>query len=88
MGKAAKISILLAGLGLAPVAMGDSFRCNGHIIEEDMTRQQVLEYCGPPDEQNNQTSNTWTYKRNNGSMSIVVYFYANDNVEMIESVSN
>ena len=69
-------------------AYADTFRCAGHIIEEGMSRDKVLEYCGPPAEENHQTVNTWTYTRNNGQLSVIVYFYSNGNVEQIKSVHN
>jgi hypothetical protein len=37
---------------------------------------------------NNQVHITWTYKQAEGRMDIVIYFYANGNIEQIKSVHN
>jgi outer membrane protein assembly factor BamE (lipoprotein component of BamABCDE complex) len=77
---------LIACIVLTPPVYADTFRCAGHIIEAGMSRDEVLEHCGSPAEENHQTVNTWTYIRENGKLDVVVYFYANGNVEKIESV--
>ena len=67
-------------------ATAETFRCSGHIVETGMSQDEVLEHCGPPDTSSNQTRISWTYKEYAGGMDIVVYFYANGDVESIESV--
>jgi len=74
------------GLVLSLSARADTFRCAGHIIEEGMSQDEVLQHCGQPDEMNNQVHITWTYKQHEGGMDIVVYFYANGDIEQIRSV--
>ncbi|MCP4277434.1 MAG: DUF2845 domain-containing protein [Gammaproteobacteria bacterium] len=73
---------------MSVVAHADTFRCAGHIIEDGMSRGEVLQHCGSPNEENHQTVNTWTYERNAGKLDIVIYFYSNGNIEKIESVHN
>jgi len=62
-------------------------RCSGHIVERGMTREQVLEYCGQPDQTDNMSELAWTYRNPGHQMKHVVYFYNNGNVERVESVS-
>ena len=79
-------AVFALGLLVSLPAFADTFRCAGHIIEAGMSRDEVLEHCGSPAEENHQTVNAWTYIRENGQLDVVVYFYANGNVEKIESV--
>jgi len=72
-------------LFLPMAAQADTFRCDGQIIEKGMNQDQVLQYCGQPDETNNQVRISWTYKRQAGGMDIVIYFYANGDIEEIDS---
>jgi len=81
-------AVLIACIVLTPPVYADTFRCAGHIIEQGMSRDEVLEYCGAPAEENHQVVNTWTYARNSGQLSVVVFFYSNGNIEKIESVQN
>ena len=81
-------TVFALSLGAALPAYADTFRCAGHIIEDGMSRDEVLEFCGAPAEENHQVVNTWTYARGSGQLSVIVYFYANGNIEKIESVRN
>ncbi len=83
---AGKCAAIVLGLVLSLSARADTFRCAGHIIEEGMSQDEVLQHCGQPDEMNNQVHITWTYKQHEGGMDIVVYFYANGDIEQIRSV--
>ena len=83
---AGKCAGAVLGLILSVSAHADTFRCDGHIIEKGMSQDEVLQYCGQPDEMNNQVHITWTYKQHEGGMDIIVYFYANGDIEKIESV--
>ena len=82
---AGKYSGLILGLFLALVARADTFRCEGHIIEQGTPQDEVLQYCGQPDATDNQVRISWTYNDQPGGVDIVVYFYANGHVEAIES---
>ncbi|MGI9290984.1 MAG: DUF2845 domain-containing protein [Gammaproteobacteria bacterium] len=66
-------------------AHAETFRCNGSIISEGMTREQVRSECGSPDEVVTQTHYYWVYKRDGGDLDVRVYFYANGEVEKIDS---
>jgi hypothetical protein len=80
--------MLTGGLALLmPAAYADTFRCEGEIIEQGMTQEQLLEYCGQPDEMSNQAEIAWTYSGAAGSLDAVVYFYNNGKIERIETVS-
>ena len=81
-----RYSVLMVGLILSQSAIADTFRCEGKIIEQGMTQDEVLQYCGQPDAMNNEVHITWTYKQHAGGMDIVVYFYANGDIERIESL--
>jgi hypothetical protein len=83
---AGKCAGAVLGLILSLSAHADTFRCDGHIIEDGMSQDEVLQHCGQPDEMNNQVHITWTYKQHEGGMDIIVYFYANGDIEKIESV--
>jgi hypothetical protein len=85
MRDANKYTALMLCLFLPMAAQADTFRCDGQIIEQGMNQDQVLQYCGQPDETNNQVRISWTYKRQAGEMDIVIYFYANGDIEEIES---
>jgi hypothetical protein len=85
---AGKCAAIVLGLVLSLSARADTFRCDGHIIEEGMSQDEVLKHCGQPDEMNNQVHITWTYKQPEGRMDIVIYFYANGNIEQIRSMHN
>jgi hypothetical protein len=86
MGLAGKYSVLLLGLLLALTAQADKLRCEGKIIEPGMSQDEVLKYCGQPDATDNQVRISWTYNNREGGVNVVVYFYANGDVEAIESV--
>lgn len=85
MRKASRYVVLVVGLILSLSANADSFRCEGQIIEQGMSQDDVLQYCGQPDSTNNEVRISWTYKRQAGEMDIVIYFYANGDIEQIES---
>jgi hypothetical protein len=85
MRDANKYTALMLCLFLPMAAQADTFRCDGQIIEKGMNQDQVLQYCGQPDERNNQVRISWTYKRQAGGMDIVIYFYANGDIEEIDS---
>ena len=85
---ALKYAAIVLGLILSLSARADTFRCDGHIIEDGLSQDEVLQHCGQPDEMNNQVHITWTYKRPEGGMDIVIYFYANGHIEQIKSVHN
>jgi len=87
MPKKTIIFVLLCASGLATPAIADSLRCAGHIIDHGMTQDEVLEYCGPPDETSNQAEISWTYLQPGHQMKHVVYFYNNGKVERTESQS-
>ena len=82
---AGKFSGLIVGLFLTLVAQADTFRCAGKIIERGMSQDEVLQHCGQPDATDNQVRISWTYNDQPGGVDIVVYFYANGDVEAIES---
>jgi hypothetical protein len=81
-------SAILIGTVLSLPASADTFRCGGTIIEAGMSQDEVLEHCGSPDERNQQTHNYWVYHRGSGQLNVSVYFYANGNVERIESAQD
>ncbi len=83
---AGKCAAIVLGLILSLSARADIFRCDGHIIEDGMSQDEVLQYCGQPDEMNNQVHITWVYKQHEGGMDIVIYFYANGDIEQIKSL--
>ena len=74
--------LLLVGLP----ASAETLRCDGHIIEMGTPQEEVLQHCGQPDETNNQVHRTWTYRQHHGGKDVIIYFYANGDVERIESV--
>jgi hypothetical protein len=78
---------LLSALLLATTANAETMRCAGHIIEKGMPRDEVSQYCGPPDEQSTQGEISWSYLNAGHQMKHVVYFYNNGKVERIESQS-
>jgi hypothetical protein len=80
------LASVVGAVMLSPAAQADTFRCAGQIIEQNMSQEEVVEYCGQPDETNNQTRISWTYKQQAGSQDVVVYFYNNGDVEEIETV--
>ena len=67
-------------------AVAETFRCDGHIIERGMNSSEVRKHCGPPDAENLIDGRSWSYNRGTTGMTIVVHFYANGDVERIESV--
>jgi len=85
---ASKLLVLMTGLIVSLGAYAETFRCDGHIIERGMSQEDVLQHCGEPDVRSNQTRISWTYTQEVGRMDIVLYFYANGDVEAIESVHN
>lgn len=88
MRNASKYTVVMVGLILSLSANADTFRCEGQIIEQGMTQDDVLQYCGQPDSTNNESHITWTCKRQAGEMDSVIYFYANGDIERIESQQN
>jgi len=81
-----RIGFLLL-LVMPVVASAETIRCSGHIIDRDMSKDDVLKHCGPPDEKNHQVTRTWTYKGLEGRQhTVVIYFYNNNKVEDIETV--
>lgn len=80
---------LSTALSLALLSLNagaETFRCNGNIISEGMTREQVRSECGQPDEIVTQTHYYWVYMRDGGDLDVRVYFYANGEVEKIDSL--
>lgn len=80
--------VFLLALLVGTNAQAETFRCNGEIIEEGMTQDQVRAECGSPDEIVTQTHHYWVYKRDPDDMDIRVYFYNNGDVEKIDSHRN
>ena len=85
---ASKYAVLMLGLLAALVVKAETFRCEGKIIEQGMSQDEVLQYCGQPDATDNQVRISWTYNNRAGGVDIVVYFYANGDIEAIESSRN
>jgi hypothetical protein len=81
------LPVFLSALLLAATASAETMRCAGHIIEKGMTRDEVSQYCGPPDEQSTQGEISWSYLNAGHQMKHIVYFYNNGKVERIESQS-
>jgi len=79
-------TMLLTGAILSLPAYAETFRCSGQIIESGTSQDQVRQLCGQPDAENTQTTYYWVYKHHSGNHDVRVYFYANGNVERIESV--
>ena len=85
--RSAVIGLVLTGLSLSPAAWAEKIRCDGKIVETGMQQEEVLRLCGQPDEMSNQTRISWTYHDwEGGRMKLVIYFYANGEVEAIETV--
>jgi len=84
--RAIQFFIALSFALLSFSAVAETFRCNGEIISEGMTQEQVRSKCGQPDEIMTQTHYYWVYKRDGGDLDVRVYFYANGEVEKIDSV--
>ena len=80
-----RCSVILIATLLSLPANAETFRCDGKIIEEGMTQEEVLEHCGPPERKNYQTHYYWVYDQGAGRLKKLVYFYANGEVEKIES---
>jgi len=73
---------LLTGLVLASTAaLGDSFYCGMHIIEEGDSKAKVEKYCGQPTSQSN---DHWVYDRGEEKFTITLHFDAEGNVDQIE----
>jgi len=83
-----KYAVLMLGLLAALVVKAETFRCGGKIIEQGMSQDEVVQYCGQPDATDNQVRISWTYNNQPGGVDIVVYFYTNGDVEAIESSRN
>ena len=79
-----RLSVCLMLLACRGV-QAETFRCNGEIIEEGMTQEQVRAECGNPDKVVTQTHYYWVYKRDEGALDVRVYFYANGEVREIDS---
>jgi len=73
---------LLTGLVLASTAaLGDSFYCGTHIIEEGDSKVKVEEYCGQP---TSQSYDQWVYDRGENKFTITLHFGADGTVDQIE----
>ena len=81
-----KTLVLIGVLFFGSPASAESLRCDGHIIEMGTPQEEVLQHCGQPDETNNEVHRTWTYRQHHGGKDVIIYFYANGDVERIESV--
>lgn len=42
------LTLIMAGLGLAPLAEASTFRCNSRLVSLSATTQETLETCGEP----------------------------------------
>ena len=72
---------LLTGLVLASTAaLGDSFYCGTHIIDEGDSKAKVEEYCGQP---TSQSYDHWVYDRGETEFTITLHFDADGNVDQI-----
>jgi Protein of unknown function (DUF2845) len=85
MKKRIVLTLLLPVLTFSAAVQGESTRCDGVIIDEGMTEEEVRQHCGPPDRINTETHYYWVYMRDAGDTELRIYFYANGEVEQIDS---
>lgn len=78
--------VTLACVAALPAVAGDNFRCGSKIIVTGMTQAEVLEYCGPPAQESEETvpvrsgnqvvgetrSHRWTYQ-SYGATRVLVF---------------
>jgi hypothetical protein len=73
---------LLTGLVLASTAaIGSTFYCGTHIIEEGDSKAKVEENCGPP---TSQSYDQWVYDRGENEFTITLHFEGDGTVNRIE----
>lgn len=75
---------LTAGLALGLLAStgawADNFYCGTHIIAEGLTKDEVIQRCGQPTEQQ---GDTWVYDRGPDELDIQLHFDGEAQVERI-----
>jgi hypothetical protein len=78
-------SIKKAFIALALVAAGpvsaDSFYCGSRLIEEGMTRDEVIKHCGEPD---SKTIQNWVYDRGPEQFDVTIHFLDNGTISRIQ----
>ena len=73
---------LLTGLVLASTAaLGESFYCGRHIIDEGDSKAKVEEHCGKP---TSQSYDQWVYDRGEEKFTITLHFDADGKVDQIQ----
>ena len=72
---------------LAPAVSAETMRCEGKIVSNSMTQSELLSLCGEPDERITQNHYKWIYRGTGGNRDTEVSFYANGDIESIESVA-
>ncbi len=73
-------TLLAAALLFAGAASADDFICGTHIVEEGLTKGEVLQRCGEPA---SQFGSHWVYDFGPGEFKMLVHFQG-DEVEDIE----
>jgi hypothetical protein len=62
-------------------ASAEDFRCGTHIIEEGLTKTEVLQRCGAPA---TQFGSQWVYDFGPDKFKILLHFDGDDEVERID----
>ena len=74
-------TLLAAALLFAGAANADDFICGTHIIEEGLTKAEVLQRCGAPA---SQYGAHWVYDFGPEKFKVLLHFGGDDKVERIE----
>jgi hypothetical protein len=76
-----KYLLTALSLGVTFAAHADTFYCGEKLIEEGMTQDQVIQFCGEPA---SRSGYNWTYDRGPEEFSVLVYFEPDGTVGNIE----
>ena len=81
MKRGIQLAVLAAALLCAVAANADDFICGTHIVEEGLTKAEVLQRCGAPA---SQYGAHWVYDFGPEKFKVLIHFDGDDEVERIE----
>ena len=81
-----QVLVLPMMLFIASPALGTgSMRCSGRLVDQGMTKDEVIQVCGPPTT-GKEDDNYWYYDRGS-SILVTRLFFVGDKVEFIDDVA-
>jgi len=75
--------LVLLGISTAALATG-TMRCSGHIIDQGMTKEKIVEHCGQPTSTN--PANSYWYYDHGYAILVTRIFFVGEKAEFIDDI--